>query len=492
MKTSFTSLLTFIKTTKGMVAIAAIAIVIVGGYFILKPKNQKIETITVTPSDFVQEVSVTGKVVPSENVKLAFETSGRIAAVYKDVGDRVNQGEAIAVLSSDELQANLLKAQSDLDAQQAKLSQISTNSANPVDLINAKNSVIDTLKDSYSKADDAVRNKTDQFFKDPRKTQPEIIFAFDDYNLYVDINARRAALEYALVSWQAAIDRLSLSSFSNDDIALAKKNLQSVQSFLDKVALAVNNFKTNSSLSQATIDGYRADVASARSSINNALANITSAEQKLNDNTSNAVVQGAQVKSAEAVVAQYQAQLAKTVMRAPFSGTITLQDAKVGQIASVNTNLVGLISAGNYEIEAFVPEADVAKIAVGDEAHVTLDAYGSGVNFPVKITHIDPAETIVDGVSTYKTKFQFVDNDSRIKSGMTANIDIQTEKKANALLIPQRLVVTDVTGAKTVSVVVGDVEQKRTITTGKVDIKGNIEVLTGLQAGDAVVAATVK
>ena len=49
-----------------------------------------------------------------------------------------------------------------------------------------------------------------------------------------------------------------------------------------------------------------------------------------------------------------------------------------------------------------MPEADIAKVAIGDLASSTLDAYGSYVDFPAQVTMIDPAETVIEGVPTYK------------------------------------------------------------------------------------------
>ena len=53
---------------------------------------------------------------------------------------------------------------------------------------------------------------------------------------------------------------------------------------------------------------------------------------------------------------------------------------------------------------------------------------------------VDPAETIIDGVATYKTTLQFTDEDVRIKSGMTANVDITGLEKKDVLAVPQRAV----------------------------------------------------
>ena len=145
-----------------------------------------------------------------------------------------------------------------------------------------------------------------------------------------------------------------------------------------------------------------------------------------------------------------------------------------------------MISTNKYEIEANVPEADIAKIKVGNTADVTLDAYGNDVRFNVKITAIDPAETVIEGVSTYKTTFQFTAEDGRIKSGMTANLDILTDKKENVIAIPSRAVITK--GAdKIVTVLGNNILKEVKVTLGLRGSDGNVEIVSGISEGDKVV-----
>ena len=149
--------------------------------------------------------------------------------------------------------------------------------------------------------------------------------------------------------------------------------------------------------------------------------------------------------------------------------------------------MVSIISATNFEVEANVPEADIAKIKVGEAGTVTLDTYGNDIIFNIKVSSIEPAETVVEGVATYKTKFQFLKNDDRVKSGMTANITVFTDKRENVLTIPQRAV-TSQNGEKFVFVDKGnDISEKRVIETGLRGVDGNVEILKGLEENESVV-----
>ena len=160
-------------------------------------------------------------------------------------------------------------------------------------------------------------------------------------------------------------------------------------------------------------------------------------------------------------------------------------DAKRGEIATVGTPLASVISYAAYEIEAFVPEADIAKIRSGSGASVTLDAYGGDVVFDAVVVTIDPAETVLDGVATYKTSLQFAVADPRVKSGMTANTDIEGERRDNVLFIPARAV-SEKDSVKIVRILEGEDVREAVVETGIRGSNGDIEILSGLNEGDTI------
>ena len=198
------------------------------------------------------------------------------------------------------------------------------------------------------------------------------------------------------------------------------------------------------------------------------------------------VIQEAKVEEAEADIEHYSAEVAKTIIRAPINGVITRQDAKVGEIIAANASLVAIISDEDFSIEANIAEADIAKISVGDPALLTLDAYGSDVAFKANVVFLDPAETIIEGVATYKATLYFAEEDKRIRSGMTANIDILSARLENVIAIPGRAVITK-NGDKFVRVLEGDVVKEVNVVTGLRGSDGNTEIIEGINEGDNVI-----
>ena len=192
------------------------------------------------------------------------------------------------------------------------------------------------------------------------------------------------------------------------------------------------------------------------------------------------------IKAQELAVEQQTKLYTDYFLRAPFDGVITKLDIKVGELASPTLSPVSMISQGTFQIESYVPEINIAGLKVGNTAQVTLDAYGPETLFSAKIISIDPAETIRDGVSTYKIKLQFDAEDPRIKSGMTANIIIMIDNKLDVIVVPPSAIFS-VNGQKFVQVKNGDNQLNRAITIGSVGALGQAEVTSGLKEGDVVV-----
>ncbi|MFA6095777.1 MAG: efflux RND transporter periplasmic adaptor subunit, partial [Candidatus Paceibacterota bacterium] len=203
-----------------------------------------------------------------------------------------------------------------------------------------------------------------------------------------------------------------------------------------------------------------------------------SAGDKLRESVSDVPVQVAKVNLAES-------RLSKAMLISPISGVVSKQDAKAGEAVSVGASLVSVIST-DYEIETFVPEVSIAGVKVGNDAAVTLDAYGPAVKFKVSVTHIDPAETVRDGVSTYRVKLAFSEPDPRIRSGMTANTEVETLRKPGSMLIPLRAVVKSGDDASVHVLIADEESEKRAVTLGEKDSAGNVEVLSGVSASDRI------
>jgi HlyD family secretion protein len=87
------------------------------------------------------------------------------------------------------------------------------------------------------------------------------------------------------------------------------------------------------------------------------------------------------------------------------------------------------------QVNTNVSEADIGRIAKGQEATFTVDAYPDR-NFQGKVSEVRNAPMTIQNVVTYDVVIQVDNSDLRLKPGMTANVSVQIEHKENILKIP--------------------------------------------------------
>ncbi len=308
------------------------------------------------------------------------------------------------------------------------------------------------------------------------------------------INPTDSNIDSTLSSLANALDlvknSLDVIPVTSDLTASERTNLNAEKTNIDTEIITISG-KQQSIKVQLATNTY--NIKTAETAVNSAQSNLSAAQDQLilkqaGSTPEQIAAQEAQVKSALANVEVLQAQLAKTIMRSPISGIITKQDTRIGEIVSPNVPVISIISVSQFQIEANVSEADIAKIKVGQDALITLDAYGSNVIFNAKTIKIDPAETAIEGVATYKVTLQFSNENEQIKSGLTANIDILTDKRTNILIIPQRAVIQNNNEQYVLLAMPNNKTAQQKIVTGLKGSDGNIEVISGLNENEKIVS----
>jgi HlyD family secretion protein len=497
MKSITKSFWNYITSHKFWSIIILLIVALVAWYFIKSSsENVRYTEVVVERGSVSEIVSVTGNVKPLSDVNLAFERGGRVASVNVVVGDKVYVGQDLASVSNADLLANLDQARANLKKVQAGFGDNALQTA--LDYMQTESSLVNSIKDSYTKADDAVRNKIFSLFTDPVKYRAKLSFTGDTF-LQEDIEEGKDVIINVLDSWYRSLAKLNNSSNLEDYYNNAKTILTQIKSLLDKCAEAVNGLSPETAYAtQTEIDTWKANISTARTNINTAVDTLTSSfnqykklglSVKISEN--NTLAEQASIEQAQAGVASAEAELAKSIIKSPINGVITGVDTKTGETISVGKNVISVISYGEYQVETFVPEADIAKVKLGNIAKTSLDAYGDDIVFETTVVKVDPAATVIDGVPTYKVTLKFNGQDPRIKSGMTANLDILTNKIEDVLILPNRVILNK-DGKKYVSVLnpadSSDLLEK-VIVTGLRGSDGNTEIISGLQVGERVVSS---
>lgn len=458
-------------------------------------------TTAVTRGNVVSSLNEAGTVDAENNAALSFQSGGQIAHVYVAEGDTVSAGTILADLSSASLQAGVEQANAALAAAQANLDQAQAGTR-PQQLAIDQSAVTSAqatlgvdIGNAYSSADDAIHNQTDNLFTNPKSNNPIFLVTISNTQMLNNIVSDRVAIEGSLDQWYAEQD-----ASSSDQTALvttADSVLNQIQSYLDTLALAVNDATPNGTVTASVLAGYKVNVATARTEVDAAITTLTNAQEALTSAQNALTLAQAgstpqQIEAQQAVVAQAQAAAAAAQVAlnnaslvAPFPGTVQNLTAQVGQVVSPGVPVLSLVNNGGLKIEAYASEADVANIAAGDAAEITLDAFGTGMQFPATVTTIDNAETQVNGTPAYLVTLHFTNPEPQVKDGMTGNVQIILAEHDNVIEVPSRLVINDNNQYFVlIATATGTVQEPVTI--GLVGDNGMTEITSGISEGDTL------
>ena len=458
--------------------------------------------ITVKRGMVEEEVLATGKTHAQSEVDLGFERGGKVATISARVGSRVSTGQRLVTLEQADVLADLGKARASLN--QALIELASARQTSPSSFDSVYQTHAANIRDAFVKADDAVRNGVDSFFTNPRsfnanfdpviKDGNSIYYSGISQSIRSEISYERVAIEKLLNDWKIAQASLGKGEDLGAAFSLARNNLSTIGSFLDKIASAINSIESVQFAYNTTVQGYKDNVSTARGKINTALSNILTSKEKVDtapakigSSYDDILIEEAKVESLRADVSSQEAELAKTVIFSPIAGVVTKLEAERGEIVSASEAVISVISDKNLQVEADVSEVNIGKVAVGNEVEMTFDAF-AGETHKGKVFYIDPGETIIDGVPTYKVSVAFSDPVTvKIKSGLTANLNIITQKKEDVVKIPLYAVEREDGGAFVTIRDVEGVEKRREVTLGLSGSDGSIEIVSGLVEGEEIV-----
>ena len=189
-----------------------------------------------------------------------------------------------------------------------------------------------------------------------------------------------------------------------------------------------------------------------------------------------------QLEAAERGLDVLRTKMKTSSVHSPISGVIDDKFMNKGEMSSPGMPILNIVDISRVKISAPVPESYVGKVKKGQHVNVTLDVI-PGADFDGEISYIGPS---LDPVSrTFEIEIVISNRDKILKPGMNANVEISESEVADAIVLPQDLVI-DYGEEKFVFVLEGDVARKRIIKIG--GREGN-EVLieSGLNPGEKLI-----
>jgi HlyD family secretion protein len=172
----------------------------------------------------------------------------------------------------------------------------------------------------------------------------------------------------------------------------------------------------------------------------------------------------AQIRRTEGSVNQARDQLGKTVIYAPMDGTISSLISEIGErvVAQgqfTGTEVMRIADLDHMELRVKVNENDIVNVKVGDHAIIGIDAYPDrkfngtvreiGVSADGAAASGQASTSVSDEVTNFLVKIRISDRDVKLRPGMSATADIETQTVENVVAVPIQSVTVRAEGGLT-------------------------------------------
>src|SRR3989344_3863468 len=426
---SVSRILKFLKTKSGII----ITIIVIGGgaatYFIASRDDTKQELLKAEHRDVTQIVAVTGTVKAASIINLEFLAAGRVAYRPRQVGDHVSRGETLLALDAREIDIQIAKAKATLDGNKAKLDQLKAG-ATPETVRQLENAVTASYLNALAALDTAI-TKSDKSLSTLRA------------DIFLQNNKIRSDFQLALDTFTAGAENEMAKA--DADVAKARAMREGVRGIV---------------VDQPKYDAIFSETPFLLGSVRNVL--VTSSEL-----------------------------LRRVVSAYVTQSTINTYSTDISTVRSEHDTAIKTFADAIASIQA---AKDVLRVKQEPPRAVDIAVLEAGVKTAeadLALLDKQKGDTIVDGFTNYKIKISFDAKDPRIKSGVTANLDIETLRKPNTLTLPQFGIVERDEGKFVRKLVNGEVKEFP-ITAGIRSSDGYVEILSGVSEGDEVLNAGLK
>jgi HlyD family secretion protein len=452
-------------------------------------------TATLANGSLTATVNATGNIEPESEVRLNFQQAGTVAEVFFEEGAAVKKGDVIAKLDTTDLELALAQAQAQMDnakgglvtaqnaVENAKAAEIiatagysrTVSGVRPADVAAAR-AALDAAQASLEKLL-AGPTATDlgQAEAQLRNAEAALKQAQGVYDRAYSANPAGIGGSPAALQLEQATNNFNAAKAAYDKAAQGADNAQ-IKAAQQQVETARANYdKTVRPTRQFDVDQAQAQIDQAQLGMKNAQQQVVNAEN--------------QIKLAEIAVKQAQRRLDQAQLISPIDGRISALNVKAGENATATATgpAVSVVNASQYHIDITVDEIDIAKVKEGQEVLVTLDSL-PGVEVKGTVSRISPTSKTVNGVVSYEVRVDVDSSNADLRSGMTANASIVLDKRDGVLLAPNWAVRRDRdTGKSYLTLQSGNETREVEVTTGLRN-DGFSEILSGVNAGDVVVA----
>jgi multidrug resistance efflux pump len=374
--------------------------------------------------------------IEATQVDVSPKVAGRIVRMMVSEGEHVKAGQVLAELAPQEASAQVAQAQAAVAQAEAKLVEAAQAVTAQEQATNAQvaqaQAQVQSVTTGVPQAETAlvIQERTAQEAVQGavaalnaaqgqvRAAQSALAKAGSDLGrtrtLFVqgavaaqDVDAARAAYDAAVAQDRGA----------REGVIQAQANLATAQANLKQVEIK-----------RQAVEAARANVSQAQAGLRNAQSGYTVIAQRRQD-----------LAAAQAALAQARANLqlqqvlaSHNVVTSPLDGVVQSKNIQEGEVVSAGTSLYTLIDLQDTWLRAFIPEDQIARVKVGQAAHVSVDSFPGRI-FQGHVTEISSRGEFTPGnVQTrgdrvklvFGVKIRLDNRDGSLKPGMPADAEI--------------------------------------------------------------------
>lgn len=380
-------------------------------------------TVPVEATEFTVRITASGTVEPVQTVNLSPDNAGILQALYVEQGDRVEQGDLIAQMESDDIEAQLAQRQAAVAEAEARLAEVRRGSL-PEDISQAE-ATLAAARAAVRDAEARLERAENQLARNQRLYEEGAISVDELEGFRREVRGAQAGLEQA--QFQAEEARQQLIDVRNDPdpevLDQTQAQLEQVRAQLQATQVALEDTRVRAPFSGIITQKF--------------------------------ATEGAFV-----------------------TPTTSASEAS----AATSTAIVAL--ASELEVLAEVPEADIEQIRPGQAVEIRADAFPDR-QFEGRVRLIAPEAIERQNVTLFQVRIELLSGQETLLSNMNVTVAFIGETQDDALVVPTVAVVTQ--EGRTGVLIPGEDDriQFQPVSLGS-QVGQEVQILEGVEAGDRV------
>ena len=278
---------------------------------------------------------------------------------------------------------------------------------------------------------------------------------------------------------QAEAKFRQLSELSQPQATQALTQAQATLLQANKTLIRNRELVAQGFVSQAAVDD-------AQRAVDVAASQVASSQAQVKTNAaggSDRLLADAALRQAQAGRQLARAKLEQGLVYAPNSGVLISRSVEVGDIVQPGKALMVLAPSGQMQILVQIDEKNLAKIALGQKAYGSADAFAKE-RFDAVVAYINPGVDATRG--SVEVKLNITNPPAYLRQDMTVSVDIETARRRATIVIPTSTLEDAATDKPWVLVARGKHAVKQFVTLGLLG-DTRVEVLQGIAKGEGVI-----